>query len=171
MGQLIDDLLAFSRIGRADLQKVKIDMNPLIESIYKDFTNPILQETYSFIVNQLPKVEVDPVLMHQALANLISNAIKFTSKKEKPTIEIGYTENENFYEFYIKDNGVGFEMEYANKLFGVFERLHSYKEYEGTGVGLAITNRIIARHGGKIWAKSEIDKGATFYFSIPKSSV
>jgi len=171
MGQLIDDLLAFSRIGRADLQKVKIDMNPLIESIYKDFTNPILQETYTFIVNQLPKVEVDPVLMHQAWANLISNAIKFTSKMENPTIEIGYTENENFYEFYIKDNGVGFEMEYANKLFGVFERLHSYKEYEGTGVGLAITNRIIARHGGKIWAKSEIDKGATFYFSIPKSSV
>lgn len=171
MGQLIDDLLAFSRIGRADLQKVKIDMNPLIESIYKDFTNPILQETYTFIVNQLPKVEVDPVLMHQAWANLISNAIKFTSKMENPTIEIGYTENETFYEFYIKDNGVGFEMEYANKLFGVFERLHSYKEYEGTGVGLAITNRIIARHGGKIWAKSEIDKGATFYFSIPKSSV
>ena len=171
MGQLIDDLLAFSRIGRADLQKVKIDMNPLIESIYKDFTNPILQETYTFIVNQLPKVEVDPVLMHQAWANLISNAIKFTSKMENPTIEIGYAENENFYEFYIKDNGVGFEMEYANKLFGVFERLHSYKEYEGTGVGLAITNRIIARHGGKIWAKSEIDKGATFYFSIPKSSV
>lgn len=171
MGQLIDDLLAFSRIGRADLQKVKIDMNPLIESIYKDFTNPILQETYTFIVNQLPKVEVDPVLMHQAWANLISNAIKFTSKMENPTIEIGYTENETFYEFYIKDNGVGFEMEYANKLFGVFERLHNYKEYEGTGVGLAITNRIIARHGGKIWAKSEIDKGATFYFSIPKSSV
>ncbi len=143
MGQLIDDLLAFSRLGKKEIQRTDVNM-----------------------VQKLPVALADFTLMMQVWMNLISNAIKYSAKEKNPVIEIGITRENGVDVFYIKDNGVGFDMKYYNKLFGVFQRLHSSEEFEGTGVGLALVQRIIIKHNGKVWAKAEVNKGATFYFSL-----
>jgi PAS domain S-box-containing protein len=166
MGQLIDDLLAFSRIGRVELASVRIDMTKLMRSAYYDLTTEEERNHITFKLNKVPAASGDTSVLKQAVTNLISNAIKYSSKSEKPEIVIGSTDSKSGPVYYIRDNGVGFNMQYAPKLFGVFQRLHSSNEFEGNGVGLAIVQRIIKRHGGRVWAEGEQGKGAVFYFTL-----
>jgi PAS domain S-box-containing protein len=167
MGKLIDDLLEFSKFGRKELQKSEIDTQKLVEDIVRDLTDQVKHQAI-IQIHSLPPVYADHSLLTQVWINLISNAIKYSSKKEKPSIEIGSGKlNEENY-FYIKDNGTGFNMDYAHKLFGVFQRLHKSSDFEGTGVGLAIVERILTRHHGRIWAESKPGEGATFYFCLPE---
>lgn len=167
MGQLIDDLLAFSRLSRAELQNSVIDMDGMVNSIYFEVTNEEQRKSIDISVENLGSANGDPAMIKQVWANLISNAIKFSSKKERIKIVVTCLKNKNKHVYCIRDNGAGFDMNYSDKLFGVFQRLHSPKEFEGTGVGLANVQRIITRHGGEVWAESEVDKGAKFYFSLP----
>jgi PAS domain S-box-containing protein len=167
MGKLIDALLSFSRLNRADLQKTLIDTPNIIKQGLQLYEQEIKRRKIDLKIGELHKTYGDLQLVRQVWTNLISNAVKYTSKKEKATIEIGsYIENDETV-FFIKDNGAGFDMKYADKLFGVFQRLHKTRDFEGIGIGLANINRIITRQGGRCWAKGEIDKGATFYFSLP----
>jgi PAS domain S-box-containing protein len=165
MDALIDDLLAFSRLGRKPVQKQRINMQDLIQHTYTELQNS--NPKAELIVDALPDTQADYNLLKQVVINLISNAIKYSGKIEHPVIQVGYTKKENSIEYFVKDNGAGFDMEYSDKLFGVFQRLHSTKEFEGTGVGLAIVKRIIEKHGGAVWAESKVGEGATFYFSLP----
>lgn len=165
MGQLIDDLLSFSRLSRQGIAKSVIYMEEMAKSVLQEFVTEKSQDKIQVKLKNLPESFGDPSMIKQVWRNLIGNAVKFSAKKEAPEIEIGAINGSRTI-YYVKDNGVGFNMEFASKLFGVFQRLHSVKEFEGTGVGLAIVNRIITRHGGTVWAESEEDKGATFYFSI-----
>ena len=167
MGQLIDDLLAFSRIGRTEFNRSKINMASLTKSIYSDTTTPAERTRIDFNVSKLPTAYGDITAIKQVITNLLSNALKYSSNAEKSEIIVGFECINNETVYYIKDNGVGFEMKYAPKLFGMFQRLHSAKEFEGNGVGLAIVQRIIHRHGGRVWAEAEVGKGATFYFTLP----
>jgi len=167
MGMLIDDLLAFSRLGRKEVQKATIDSNSMIESII-DEINHSASHHATITMDTLPPMYADHVLIQQAWINLITNAIKYSSKKESPLIHIGAMDRQDETVFYIKDNGCGFDMKYADKLFGVFQRLHAPSEFEGTGVGLAIVHRIISKHGGNIRVEAKPDEGAAFYFSLPK---
>jgi PAS domain S-box-containing protein len=170
MDQLITDLLALSRVTRNELNFSAIDMTQMAISMFNETAAPDVHDKINLKVDSLPDAYGDPTYIRQIWANLIANAIKFSSKEKKPSIKIcGHTEN-GFNIYYIKDNGVGFNPEYAHKLFGVFQRLHKSDDFEGTGVGLAIVQRIITRHGGKVWAESEEGKGATFYFSLPVKS-
>ena len=166
MGHLIEDLLAFSRIGRRELAKSEIDMKTTANSIYYEVTTEEERKKISFSVADLPNAKGDTAMMRQLWTNLISNAVKFSSKKEKPVIEISSKVENGKTVYCVKDNGVGFDMKYYDKLFGVFQRLHSDAEYKGTGVGLAIAKRIVTRHGGVIRAESEVNVGTKFYFSI-----
>lgn len=167
MSQLIDDLLAFSRLNRAEMHKSQIDMQKLAASVYEELTSAEERKQIDFRIDTLAPISGDPSLVKQVWTNLISNAIKFTSKQNQAVIEIGCTPKDNEAIYYIRDNGAGFDMHYAHQLFGVFHRLHNEKEFEGTGVGLAIVQRVIQRHGGRVWGKGEVGKGATFYFSLP----
>lgn len=168
MGKLIDDLLTFSRLGRKELTKGNLDMNSLTENVLSDIDKKIINRA-QIVINPLPAALSDHALMRQVMANLVSNAIKYSSKEEKPFVEIGAIQNkEDDAVYYIKDNGVGFDMKYYNKLFGVFQRLHSPEEFEGTGIGLAIVHRIISKHGGRIWGEGKVNEGATFYFTVPE---
>ena len=167
MGVLIDDLLDFSRLGRREVKKSPVAIDEIIKEAWKQLTSSG-KINVQLSVHQLCPSEGDRALLLQVFSNLISNAIKYSSKKPGPIIEIGSSENEDEYIYYVKDNGAGFNMEYADKLFGVFQRLHSEEEFEGTGVGLAIVQRIIAKHGGRVWAEGQQGVGATFYFSLPK---
>ena len=167
MGALIDDLLTFSRVGKQNITKVILDMNRLVDTIIQEFTNQQSQNKIEFIVNPLEIIEADSSMLKQVLTNLISNAIKYSSKKEISVIEIGSYKNDNSIVYYVKDNGTGFDMKYYDKLFGVFQRLHSASEFEGTGVGLALVQRIIKKHLGEVWAEASVDEGATFYFLLP----
>ena len=169
MGQLIDDLLAFSRLGRQALSLTKLNMEALTRGVWEELKTIHPDKPMILKIDHLPPGTGDRSLIKQVLINLLSNAIKFTRVREAPLVEVGGTgaETENVY--FVRDNGVGFDMRYHDKLFGVFQRLHGATDYEGTGVGLAIVQRIIQRHGGRIWAESEIDKGAAFYFSLPRS--
>ncbi len=166
MGQLIDDLLSFSRIGNRELNKSEIDMKTLANSIYFELTSEEEREIISFNVSSLPNAKGDSALIRQLWHNLISNAVKFTSKNEKRIIEIGCKKEKGKEIYFIRDNGVGFDMKFYEKLFGVFQRLHSETEFMGTGVGLAIAKRIVNKHGGDIWAESEINVGTAFYFYV-----
>lgn len=168
MGQLIDDLLAFSRIGKQSMTQIPIDMNSLVYSIITEIQQQQPGLHCAFKTSDLPALHADLGMMRIVLTNLISNAIKYSSKKEHPEVEIGSFKKDGHAVYFVKDNGAGFEMKYYDKLFGIFQRLHSNSEFEGTGVGLAIVNRIITRHGGIVWAESKPDEGATFYFSITK---
>ncbi|WP_299579577.1 ATP-binding protein [Mucilaginibacter sp.] len=168
MGKLIDDLLSFSRLGKKDLTLTTINMQQMAESVVNDLLQHEPEDKYRIIITSLPPVETDAVMIKQVFLNLISNAIKYSAKKDTPEIEIGFKDEETQITYYIKDNGAGFDMAYANKLFGVFQRLHSQEEFEGTGVGLALVKRIIDKHKGEIWAEGEERNGATFYFSLPK---
>jgi two-component system sensor kinase len=167
MGHLIDDLLAFSRIGRSGLNFFRIGMPQLAKSVFQELTSPDERERISFSVMKLPPAYGDSVLVKQVMTNLISNAIKYSAKKEKSEILIGSYQDNDETVYYIRDNGVGFDMKYVNKLFGVFQRLHSTMEFEGNGVGLAIVKRIILRHRGRVWAEGEPERGASFYFTLP----
>ena len=167
MGTLIDDLLAFSRIGRAEARATNVSLQHLVEEVLSEMPEPDGGKI-DWKISKLPEVYGDPSMLRLALANLISNAIKFSRTRSQPQIEIGCAEKKNNrVVVFVKDNGVGFDMKYANKLFGVFQRLHSREAFEGTGIGLATVQRIIHRHRGRVWAESAEDKGATFYLSVP----
>jgi signal transduction histidine kinase len=168
MGALINDLLTFSRLGRAEMRISLIDMEALANSVFHEVTTRGERERIEFQMGSLSPAVGDPTLIGQVWANLLGNAVKFSAKRERAVIEVGSSREaaENIY--FVRDNGAGFEMEYADKLFGVFQRLHSEREFEGTGVGLAIVQRIVHRHGGRVWAESQVDKGATFYFTLPR---
>lgn len=171
MGLLIDNLLDFSRIGRSELHKSLIDMQALVHSVFDELTPSGNRARIVFRMGKLQPVFGDPALIRQVWVNLLSNALKFTSGKDKAIIEVESVMNKNVITYSIRDNGAGFDMKYAGKLFGVFQRLHSESEFEGTGVGLAIVNRVVSRHGGRVWGEGEIDKGATFSFTLPKKEV
>ncbi len=168
MGQLIDDLLAFSRLGRKEMYSSRIDMKALAASVFNELIKEEQRENIDFVLGDVSITEGDSSLLRQVWVNLLSNAIKFTSKKEQAVIEVGSQENGDETVYYVRDNGAGFDMEYGNKLFGVFQRLHSESEFSGTGVGLAIVQRIIRRHDGRVWAEGQVEKGATFYFALPR---
>lgn len=167
MGGLIDDLLSFSRIGRSNLNPTTIDMKKMVKLLFEGMTSPSERERIIFSIGKLHKSYGDVPLIGQVWVNLLSNAIKYASKKDVSEISIGSEIKGGLVTYFVKDNGVGFNIEYASKLFGVFQRLHSEREFEGNGVGLAIVQRIINKHGGKVWAEGEVGKGATFFFSLP----
>ncbi|MBU1101833.1 MAG: PocR ligand-binding domain-containing protein [Bacteroidetes bacterium] len=166
MGNLIDDLLAFSRISRQEMQSHPIDMFKMVNSVFTELNQFYIGKNIVFNLQEIPNINGDSSMIRQVWINLISNALKFSSTKEEQVIAVGcmVKEDENIY--FVKDNGVGFNMEYSNKLFGVFQRLHSMKDFEGTGVGLALVQRIINRHKGRVWGEGKLKEGATFYFSI-----
>jgi PAS domain S-box-containing protein len=168
MGQLIDDLLAFSRLGRKEMYTSKVDMRGMAVSVLNELLKEEERARLDFQIGKLPSARGDASLLRQVWFNLLANAIKFTSKKERALIEIGSKTNKNELIYYVRDTGAGFDMEYGNKLFGVFQRLHSESEFDGTGVGLAIVQRIVHRHEGRVWAEGEDGKGATFYFALPR---
>jgi PAS domain S-box-containing protein len=171
MGSLIDDLLAFSRLGRTALQTTSVNLNELASDAMGDFKAATKERRIVWKIHALPPVLGDRALLRMALVNLLSNAVKFTSARAEATIEIGCaSDGDAETVIFIRDDGAGFDPRYTDKLFGVFQRLHSQAEFEGTGIGLANVQRIIHRHGGRIWAKGEVNAGATFYFSIPKRS-
>jgi signal transduction histidine kinase len=169
MGQLIDDLLTFSRSGRNELVKMNISMHNLVNNLCHELKNEQADRTIEFHIKHLLPVQADNNAIKQVWFNLISNAIKYSRQKNTAIIEIGSEEKGDEIVYYIKDNGAGFDMRYADKLFGVFQRLHSDEEFEGTGVGLALVQRIIFKHGGKVWGEGKVNEGATFYFTLNKS--
>lgn len=166
MGVLIDDLLAFSRLGKKELLKTTVNMTTNASAALTEI-NKTLVHRAAIIIEELHPAEADYSLISQVFINLISNALKYSSKKDKPVIRIHSEKTEQEIIYSISDNGAGFDMQYVNKLFNVFQRLHSMEEFEGTGVGLAIVQRIINKHGGRVWAESKLGEGATFYFTIP----
>lgn len=168
MGQLIDDLLAFARIGRQSMVKSPIDVTKMVNSIIKELQAAEPARTVNVTMHSLPKVHGDISMIRQMFVNLLSNAFKFTRHQGNPIIEIGCTSKGDENICYVRDNGAGFDMQYKDKLFGVFQRLHTTDEFEGTGVGLAIVQRVIHRHSGRVWAEGEVGKGATFYVTLPK---
>lgn len=168
MGQLIDDLLAFSRLGRQALNISELDMESLARSVIKELRAGLSKRKVLFKVKGLPPAYGDAVMIRQVLFNLLSNAVKFTRPCSRAEIELDSTQTEEENIYYVRDNGVGFDMKYTDKLFGVFQRLHSAAEFEGTGVGLAIVKRIIQRHGGRVWAEGKVGQGAAFYFTLPR---
>lgn len=170
MDNLIKLLLEFSRMGRQKLRRVEISANEIVQDIISEIQLDIRDRKINWDIKNLPVIFADKAMIGQAFYNLISNAVKYTSKNEMAEIEIGFRELSYEFEFYIKDNGVGFDNIYSEKLFNIFQRLHSEKDFEGTGIGLANVKRIIHRHGGKIRAKGKIDKGAIFYFTLPKKN-
>lgn len=168
MGQLINDLLAFSRLGRKELHSSKLDMTSLVNSTFNELVGNEERERVEFHMEKLHSTTGDPALIRQVWVNLLSNAIKFTSGRKRAAIEVGSTQSRDEIVYYVRDNGAGFDMEYVDKLFGVFQRLHSESEFEGTGVGLAIVQRVIHRHGGRVWAEGKVNEGATFHFALPR---
>lgn len=168
MGNLIDDLLTFSRLGRKPLAATQIDMGALAREIREELAADAGAKPAQMVVHPMPPSRGDATLMRQVWVNLLSNALKFAGCKEHPAIEAGGYEEDAEHVYYVKDNGAGFDMRYADKLFGVFQRLHSTEEFPGTGVGLAIVHRIVGRHGGRVWAEGAVNEGATFYFALPK---
>jgi len=169
MGNLIDDLLAFSRIGRAETQKTLFSLTQLVSEALTEVREDTEGRNIAWKIGALPDFYGDRSMLRLVLVNLLSNAIKFTRARPQAEIEIGCTEgNKGDLVVFVRDNGVGFDMKYANKLFGVFQRLHQSDSFEGTGIGLATVQRIIHRHGGKAWAEGVVDSGATFYFSAPR---
>lgn len=169
MGKLIDGLLNFSRLNRTEIIKSRANMRKLIESVYEELVDPQRKQLINFSIdNKIYNTDVDLVLIKQVWVNLIDNAIKFTSLTDEPKIRISSEKKPGWIIYSINDNGAGFNMQHVSKLFGVFQRLHANKEFEGTGVGLAIVQRIVQRHGGRIWATGELGKGATFSFCLPK---
>lgn len=170
MGQLIDDLLAFSHLGRQDLIKRPTSMMDMVNSVCEDLkVNNYLGGSVDIRIHDLPSVYCDSVTFKQVWTNLISNAVKYSKLKEKPVVEIGAEDKGHEIIYYVRDNGDGFDMKYVNKLFGVFQRLHTDGKFEGTGVGLAIVHRIITKHNGRVWAEGKVGEGATFYFALSKS--
>jgi signal transduction histidine kinase len=166
MTSLIDNLLTFFKMGKKELVKTKLPMKLMATEILRDLREVEKNRTISTEIKELPEVMGDAVLVKQVWLNLISNALKYSSGRQNTVIEIGFLKKDEKTVYYVKDNGAGFEMEYYNKLFAVFQRLHSQREFEGTGIGLAIVEKIISKHGGRIWAESKVEEGATFYFTF-----
>ena len=169
MGHLIDDLLSFSRLGRQEVKKSPVSMRTLANDVYTEVKKSVPNRTIDFSIGELPDAAADVNMMRVVWTNLLSNAVKFTGKKEGARIEVGSTSDQTGVTYHVKDNGAGFDMTYINKLFGVFQRLHSTEEFEGTGVGLANVKRVVERHGGKVWAEAKVGEGATFYFTLPRN--
>ena len=168
MAHLIDDLLAFARISRQGMIKSPIDVTKMVNSIINELRSAEPTRTINITMHSLPTVQADISMIRQMLVNLLSNAFKFTRHQAHPIIEIGYTSTAEEHVYSVSDNGAGFDMQYKEKLFGFFQRLHTTDEFEGTGVGLAIVQRVIHRHGGRAWAEGEVGKGATFFVSLPR---
>jgi PAS domain S-box-containing protein len=166
MGQLIDDLLAFCRVGRQQMESADVDMTALALNAFQGLITH-LAKAPQFRLETLPPVRGDPAMLRQVFVNLLDNAIRFSSGRNEPLIEVGGWLGEDQNVYYVKDNGVGFDEKYIAKLFGVFERLHTQDEFAGTGVGLALVQRILFRHAGNVWAESTLNAGATFYFALP----
>jgi PAS domain S-box-containing protein len=166
MGRLIDDLLAFGQLSHKPLQKRLVAPRDLVHAVWEDFRPEYAHRQVELALGELPACRADPALLKQVWANLLGNALKFTRGRPVARIEVGSRQQAGERVYVVRDNGVGFEMQYADQLFGVFQRLHSGEEYEGTGVGLALTQRIVHRHGGRIWAEAEVDQGATFFFTL-----
>jgi signal transduction histidine kinase len=170
MGTLIDDLLGFSRIGRAATNKVAVDLEQLVAQVIAELTQDATGRDIGWTIGALPVCYGDRAMLRMVFVNLLSNAVKFTGQRSRAEIEIGCSHQEkNQIKIFVRDNGAGFDMRHVNKLFGVFQRLHLPEEFEGTGIGLATVQRIVHRHGGTCWAEGAVDQGATFYFTLPKA--
>ncbi|HUA39128.1 MAG TPA: CHASE3 domain-containing protein [Candidatus Sulfopaludibacter sp.] len=169
MGALIDDLLIFSRMSRTELQHSRVSLDALVHEAIHGLQSETNNRPIRWKIAPLPEVEADPAMLRQVWVNLIANAIKYSRPRNPAEIEIGCNSDNGELVFFVRDNGVGFDMQYAHKLFGVFQRLHRAEEFEGTGIGLANVRRIVHRHGGRTWAEGQIDRGATFFFSLPNS--
>lgn len=167
MGQLIDDLLKMAQIGRKELARVVTDLNSLVQDVLGELQPELEGRQIDWRIGNLPSVECDPGLMKQVFTNLLSNAVKYTRRREIAVVEVGQLQQEGAAAvIFVRDNGAGFDEKYAGKLFGVFQRLHRAEDFEGTGVGLSTVQRIVKKHGGEIWAKGEVDRGATFFFAL-----
>jgi signal transduction histidine kinase len=166
MGRLVDDLLSLSKIGRQELALQAIPLDSLLRQVVEELASECSGREVEWRIGELFNAECDPGLMKQVFVNLLSNAVKYTSKKERAVIEVGHIWQNDQRVVFVRDNGVGFEMQYMGKLFGVFQRLHKARDFEGTGVGLAIVQRIIRKHGGRVWAEAELDVGAAFFFTL-----
>jgi PAS domain S-box-containing protein len=168
MGVLIDDLLVFSRMGRAEMRRVTVKMDELVSEVVREMDHDLAGRNIAWKIGALPEVSGDRAMLKQVWVNLLSNAAKYTRQRERATIKVASRKNENGdWEISVQDDGAGFDMKYVGKLFGVFQRLHQAEEFEGTGIGLANVQRIVLRHGGRVWAEGKINEGATFYFSLP----
>jgi light-regulated signal transduction histidine kinase (bacteriophytochrome) len=168
MGQLIDDILKFSRTGRSEMTLSEIDMEKMAHEVAEELQTMVADGArLQFEIEHIPHAKGDRAMMRQVFVNLLSNAIKFSRTNEAPRVLVGASLKEEETIYFVKDNGVGFDMSYQDRLFGVFQRLHSVNEFEGTGIGLAIVKRIITRHGGQVWAEGKVNEGATFYFALP----
>jgi light-regulated signal transduction histidine kinase (bacteriophytochrome) len=166
MGRLVDDLLALARLGRQDIRPHAVALGGLVATVIQDA--PVADgRRIEWRVGDLPTVDCDPGLLAVVFTNLVTNAIKYTRPRSPAIIEIGTARARGRQALFVRDNGVGFDMQYADKLFGVFQRLHDANEFEGTGVGLATVHRIVRKHGGEIWAEAKPDEGATFWFTLP----
>jgi light-regulated signal transduction histidine kinase (bacteriophytochrome) len=170
MGRLVDDLLAFSRLRNAQLNREPLDLATVAREVIGELERDGTGRDVRFTIADVPSVHADRALLKQVLFNLLGNAVKFTRPRSPAEIELGAVEQDGVHSYFVRDNGVGFDMEYAGKMFGVFQRLHRDDEFEGTGVGLAIVHNIVTRHGGRVWAESAIDRGATIYFTLGGSS-
>ncbi len=169
MGRLIDDLLAFSQMSRAEMMRREVDMGRLVQETIRALQPESQGRDIRWNIAELPVVLADAAMMRQVLINLLANAVKYTRTRTVAEIEVGVQRTENDFIFFVRDNGVGFDMQYVDKLFGVFQRLHRAEDFEGTGIGLANVRRIISRHSGRTWAEARLDEGAIFYFSLPQS--
>ena len=170
MGRLIDDILAFSRVSRQTIAASKTDMGSLVQDALRELAPAMADRSIEMKIGPLPYVHGDRAMLERVWTNLLQNAIKFTGPKPNPVVEVGARPEGGETVFFVKDNGVGFDMRYADKLFGVFHRLHTMEEFPGTGIGLAIVNRIVTKHGGRVWAESTVGEGATFYFALPRAN-
>jgi len=170
MGELIDDLLAFSRVGRAEIRSTTVALAELVPDVIRGLEMTIKGRPIVWTIASLPLVVGDPPLLKHVLTNLIDNAVKYSRTRDPATIEIGLAGDEDGRAvLFVRDNGVGFDMQYVDKLFGVFQRLHRAEEFEGTGIGLATVRRIVARHGGRVWAEGVLNEGATIYFTLERA--
>jgi signal transduction histidine kinase len=169
MGTLIDDLLAFSKMSRAELRRMEFRTDELVEEAMRELKNETEGRDIRWEIEPLPQVFADRAMLKQVWANLLSNAVKYTRQRKPALIQVGCRTSPAEFEFYVRDNGAGFDMQYTGKLFGVFQRLHAADDFEGTGIGLANVRRIVTRHGGRTWAEAKVDEGATFYFTLPRA--